>query len=132
MINTDLRTDCTGCGAPTGSPGTLQTKKMHTGVFCVCGRWNKWLSRDELGLQTRPVSRTGIKPKIRFQVLERDGHRCQSCGRDNKQTELHVDHIIPVKHCIEMGMPKNIINSKQNLQTLCDECNLGKGSNLES
>ena len=35
-------------------------------------------------------------PKMKRQILERDGHRCVICGRGkNEGLELHVDHIKP-------------------------------------
>src|SRR5690242_21254828 len=36
----------------------------------------------------------------RQQVLERDGHTCQTCG----QPATHVDHIVPLAHCEEFGI----------------------------
>lgn len=61
--------------------------------------------------------------RLRFQVLQRDRFTCRSCGASpakNLGVELHVDHIIPYS---KGG--QTIID---NLQTLCDRCNLGKGN----
>jgi len=70
----------------------------------------------------RRKRKRGTSIKIRFDVLKRDGYRCRACGRspaNHKGLELHVDHIKPVSQGGETKM--------SNLQTLCRECNVGKG-----
>jgi 5-methylcytosine-specific restriction endonuclease McrA len=63
--------------------------------------------------------RKPISEKIRYQVLERDGHRCKSCGRSPEDNvKLQIDHVIPV----DWGGKTEI----DNLETLCEECNRGK------
>jgi 5-methylcytosine-specific restriction endonuclease McrA len=57
---------------------------------------------------------------VRFQVLKRDGHRCRGCGATSEVEVLHVDHIIPVS--------KGGTTDLENLQTLCQTCNLGKSN----
>ena len=59
---------------------------------------------------------------IRLKVLDRDNFRCVFCGKSpatDLGTRLHIDHIVPFS---KGG--KSIL---ENLQTLCEECNLGKG-----
>lgn len=68
-------------------------------------------------LSTR-VGRQPIPRQLRHQVFQRDGYRCKECGATNKQTRLHVDHIVPVA--------KGGTNDISNLQTLCEECNMAK------
>ena len=61
--------------------------------------------------------------RLRFQVLQRDRFACRSCGTSPAtQTgiELHVDHITPWSKGGETFL--------DNLQTLCNRCNLGKGA----
>jgi len=63
--------------------------------------------------------------RIRFKVLQRDHFKCCACGASpakNPDVKLHIDHIIPVS---KGG--KGDIN---NLQTLCEKCNLGKSNVL--
>lgn len=70
---------------------------------------------------SRLATRMGRQPiprKLRHQVFRRDGYRCRECGATNKQTRLHVDHIVPVS--------KGGTNELSNLQTLCETCNLSK------
>lgn len=67
-----------------------------------------------------------ISLRLRLLVLNRDNFRCVFCGRSPPATDigtkLHIDHIIPFS---KGG--KSIL---ENLQTLCEKCNLGK-SNIE-
>lgn len=75
-----------------------------------------WVASDDD--RPRPVP---LRQSERYQVLERDGHRCQSCGvsaRDGAQ--LEVDHIIP--------RARGGDHSPGNLRTLCRSCNRGKGA----
>jgi hypothetical protein len=59
---------------------------------------------------------------LRFRVMRRDSFRCQACGRSpavDAGVQLHVDHIAP--------WSKGGKTTESNLQTLCEQCNLGKG-----
>ena len=71
------------------------------------------------------TSRT-INQRLRFLVLARDNFSCCACGaspaKDGGITKLHVDHIIPWSRGGQTTL--------DNLQTLCEKCNLGK-SNIE-
>ncbi len=63
-----------------------------------------------------------VRPGLRFKVLMRDGFRCLACGRSpatHLNVELHADHIIAVANGGK--------TTEANLQTLCRDCNLGKG-----
>jgi len=62
-----------------------------------------------------------ISLSIRYKVLIRDGRKCVMCGRSPEDgIKLHVDHITPYS----LGG----LTAFENLQTLCEECNLGKGN----
>jgi hypothetical protein len=65
-------------------------------------------------------SRVQFSPREREAVLMRDGFRCRNCGRSPREDgiKLHVDHIEP--------WSKGGTNDLENLQALCEECNLGK------
>ena len=65
--------------------------------------------------------RRKMTPRLRYTVLNRDGFKCVICGRTVEDgIKLHVDHIKPVS--------KGGLTVLDNLRTLCDECNKGKGS----
>lgn len=63
-----------------------------------------------------------VRPGLRFKVFRRDRFRCIACGRSpatHLGVELHADHILAVANGGKTTL--------ENLQTLCQECNLGKG-----
>lgn len=62
-----------------------------------------------------------INWRLRFRILERDNFVCVKCGRRPPEIKLHVDHIIPYS--------KGGETIPENLETLCEICNIGK-SNL--
>ena len=66
----------------------------------------------------RDQERQRMTPDLRYQVLKRDKFRCRGCGATSDTETLHVDHIHPVA---KGG--KTVI---ENLQALCQTCNLGK------
>jgi len=59
-----------------------------------------------------------LSKALRFEILARDGFRCQYCGTGAKDTVLHVDHIKP--------LAKGGTNDHDNLQAACADCNHGK------
>jgi hypothetical protein len=69
--------------------------------------------------------REKMTASLRFSILERDRFTCKACGRSpslGDNVKLHVDHIIPIE---EGGKTE-----ESNLQTLCQDCNLGKGTHI--
>jgi hypothetical protein len=63
-----------------------------------------------------------IRPGLRFRVFLRDRFRCVACGRSpatHLNVELHADH----RQAVANGGKTTL----ENLQTLCQDCNLGKG-----
>lgn len=64
--------------------------------------------------------RSSLSTKLRWQVLERDCRRCVVCGACAADgATLHVDHVVSIYNGGR--------NDLENLQTLCEPCNLGKG-----
>lgn len=71
----------------------------------------------------RKNERSKVTPSLRYDVMRRDGFRCCLCGRSAANgAELEVDHIVPVS--------KGGNTTYGNLQTLCRECNRGKGAKM--
>jgi len=63
--------------------------------------------------------------RLRFRILKRDNFCCRACGASPALTpglDLHVDHIIAWSVGGE--------TVEENLQTLCEACNLGKSNVL--
>lgn len=84
--------------------------------------WSPWEPRPN-GPSRRGTSadeeRAKLTPSLRWRVLERDGHRCRSCGSGPEHgAVLHIDHITAIA--------KNGTTVFENLQTLCASCNYGK------
>lgn len=70
------------------------------------------------------LERAKMSSSLRYDVLKRDGFRCQICGSTAQDgVKLHVDHIIPVS--------KGGRTTLDNLRTLCDRCNLGKSDKID-
>jgi hypothetical protein len=70
----------------------------------------------------QPKRRTGrnVGWRLRFRVFQRDRFRCRACAASPDTTRLHVDHVKPWS----LGGETVI----ENLQTLCERCNIGKGA----
>jgi 5-methylcytosine-specific restriction endonuclease McrA len=115
-------------------PSTL-SERPYTRRF---GSWTKALEQfvEYANSQERtppsPVElasghRTSRDPslRLRFLILKRDNFSCRACGASPALTpglELHVDHII----AWSVGGETVV----ENLQTLCEACNLGKSNVL--
>ena len=119
-----------------GGPPSDRTLRDHGPISPVAYR-NRWgslrsackqLARFKRGEITRAAllrQRTGarrpwLRPGLRWQVLERDRHRCRGCGRPAGEVKLEIDHIRPVS--------RGGSNDIQNLRALCYDCNRGRGA----
>ncbi|QAX92376.1 HNH endonuclease [Pantoea phage vB_PagM_LIET2] len=63
---------------------------------------------------------------VRREVLKLFGARCLCCGATSANAVITVDHIIPRSRKPALSL------SPSNLQVLCRECNVGKGSDDET
>ncbi len=116
------RSEASETKAPMDSTGTIEPK-LHT-------------QQSKPDIQNGPLNASSsIEPmlrrrtprdpslRLRFKVLQRDNFSCRQCGRSPATllgVILHVDHITP--------WSKNGETVFENLQTLCEICNLGKGN----
>ncbi len=92
---------------------SLSDGKSIDYVNYICGM------KGYLFTQSRNYYRQQIPLTRRLEILSRDDYKCKICGRSNKEVSLHVDHIKPLS--------KGGTNDFDNLQTLCKDCNHGKG-----
>ena len=78
--------------------------------------------REALNRPARSVVAAGGNWRVvRYEALKRANGRCILCGRSAKDgVKLHVDHIKPASLFPELYFDIN------NLQVLCEDCNLGK------
>lgn len=68
--------------------------------------------------------RSLMTDSLRYDILKRDGFKCQICGATQEDgVKLHVDHIKPVS--------KGGRTVPSNLRTLCDRCNMGKSAKYD-
>jgi 5-methylcytosine-specific restriction enzyme A len=67
--------------------------------------------------------RIRIPPEVRQYVFQRDKYQCQSCGRTSVESNLTIDHIIP----LALGGQNDI----SNLHTLCLTCNQKKSDKTD-
>ncbi|MBF9060639.1 hypothetical protein HKCCSP123_15765 [Rhodobacterales bacterium HKCCSP123] len=82
--------------------------------------WGSIIEPDYSCKVQSTAKRSGLSLKTRYEVLERDGRRCVICGVSTRHDAvLEVDHIVPVA--------KGGSDDRDNLQTLCFDCNRGKG-----
>lgn len=74
--------------------------------------WREWKKGQR--------KRQTVRPRLRYFILARDGFRCRACGLTPAHgAVLHVDHI--------RSVAKGGATHPDNLQTLCETCNFGKG-----
>lgn len=79
------------------------------------------LKNDDNLNYDKKQEREKLTAGLRYDILKRDNYKCQICGRTQADgIKLHVDHIIPIA--------KGGKTVPENLQTLCQDCNLGKGT----
>jgi len=80
-----------------------------------------FITRNKSDLIIRKMNKRVVNLKLRFEIFERDKYKCVVCGRDASDgVKLQVDHIHPFS--------KGGSSKKENLATLCFECNIGKGN----
>ncbi len=80
--------------------------------------------REEIKRHSVAVEdRRGMRLGLRYKILSRDRFKCVKCGSSpaiDPSCQLHIDHKVPFSRG-----GKTIL---ENLQTLCENCNLGKGN----
>jgi 5-methylcytosine-specific restriction endonuclease McrA len=112
---------CDCCGKDDGRP-TLYWEKENFDLCYEC------LEKLYFGYIKKDISKTNedvkvirkyITEELRDEIFARDFYRCKICGSDK---DLTVDHIIPFS--------KGGSTKKDNLQTLCRNCNRKKGANI--
>lgn len=109
--------------------GRIEPRNGQDCVFCAaCGAFCYNAPRTETGREVRSVStvHAAIKPKQRARVLVRAHGLCEICHKAG--AALHVGHFLSVEEGLKLGLTDQQINSDDNLAAICDECNLGMGS----
>ena len=61
------------------------------------------------------------RKEVREYIFKRDGCKCLNCGTNEN---LSLDHIVSVSKCFyQKEIEMNRLNTLENLQTLCKQCN---------
>ncbi|MFD2207189.1 HNH endonuclease [Kiloniella antarctica] len=60
--------------------------------------------------------------KLRYSVILEYGNKCMLCGSGPEHDRIVVDHIKPISKFPDLALEKD------NLQVLCDTCNMGKSN----
>jgi hypothetical protein len=90
------------------------------GHICPVFFVNEPLTETE---ELRKVSRS-ISRKMFLRIVRRDNQTCQICGKNLKEEEIQIDHIIPFSE----GGP----TEEGNLRVLCGDCNRKKRASVET
>jgi hypothetical protein len=61
-----------------------------------------------------------ISKRLRYEILRRDNHACRYCGATSPDTNLTIDHVLPVT----LGGT----DDPSNLVAACTDCNAGKSA----
>lgn len=96
---------------------------IKTGNSNVPARYKRTTQAREVEIKSFYLSREWLTSVGRYKAIKAAGGRCQCCGSSSKDgVRIVVDHIKPVRRYWHLRFDEN------NLQVLCDNCNLGKGS----
>jgi len=60
--------------------------------------------------------------RLSYDTKKARGRKCECCGAKAPDVRIVTDHIKPIRHHWELRLDVS------NLQVLCDDCNMGKGS----
>ncbi len=112
---------------------------------CEIGKWERFQIIEEMWKNVRipvgPTRKARLEKKrrklsrkafydtdawrqLRYRVLTKYGKICMVCGRtpEDDGVTMHVDHIKPRSKHPELEL------AEDNLQVLCEDCNMGKGA----
>jgi hypothetical protein len=64
--------------------------------------------------------------RLSYDVKLERGRKCECCGASAPAVRIHTDHVKPIRHHWELRL------DRANLQVLCEDCNMGKGSRDET
>lgn len=125
-----------------GGPSEIKTVRGMVSFLAgrQIGQTDAWLwllehKRDGISSPVHPTPKPARKPDaqfyktdawraLRFEALKASNGCCALCGRSQRLhgVVLHVDHIKPRSRFPDLSL------DPQNLQILCEDCNLGKSN----
>lgn len=81
-------------------------------------RLQEFIDKDPWIQKFRELDKRSMSGSLRYDILAKSKGVCVACGAKSQDAFLHVDHIIPVS----LGG----VTEPDNLQALCDKCNMQK------
>lgn len=132
-----MKQDLRGFWKDGSAPAARKKKRKNLGKY-VNGQ-RKFKRREQAALNKAGVTAPGAKHPdyraddkfyksavwrtLRYAALKNSDGRCGCCGASaGHGVQLHVDHIIPRYKGPSLAL------DIENLQVLCDDCNIGKGA----
>jgi diadenosine tetraphosphate (Ap4A) HIT family hydrolase len=103
--------------------GLTLEQKSHIRMLCEM-KLQQFIQKKGLGIwDYRMLEMEPVDDVTRLTLLARAKGRCEACGATKDDRPLHIDHIKP--------RSKGGTNAIENLQVLCDKCNLAKSNKVE-
>ena len=95
-------------------------QKAHIKMLCE-QKLQEFVLKRGLGIwDYRMIDKDPVPDNLYYRVLKESQGKCALCGTSKNERPLHVDHIIP--------RSKGGKTVYENLQALCQKCNLAKGN----
>lgn len=114
-----------GAGANVITPACFRCPSCYSdgGDYTNCDFFSKWWwhkfgNGKKIGKKSN--GRNPISKSLRHEVFKRDNYACVECGVTKEERTLHIDHKLPVS--------QGGTDELDNLQTLCEKCNLSKSN----
>jgi 5-methylcytosine-specific restriction endonuclease McrA len=83
----------------------------------------------DLTVKVRKIKGRWHRETLR-RLIKNRGKKCETCNISGDDDKLTLDHIIPKKMLLDMGL-EEYYTDEDNLQILCSKCNGKKGSQLD-
>lgn len=114
------------------APPHTKQEKIELANMILAGKYKKQTQEKTVRKRTEPAAPKSKSfyaswewKKVRYEALKIHGQRCQCCGwrpGDTEYGHLVVDHIQPRSKRPDLAL------TVENLQILCNDCNMGKSN----
>ena len=114
--------DCAGCGKAFKATNPKQTK------------WCSRRCRDQVASSWRRAKTVYADPEriVPFKVFDRDGWRCQICGKDTPKARRGTTRSNAPELDHRRPLSKGGLHTYENTQCSCRACNVAKGNKSEA
>lgn len=102
----------------------LQTDQESKNTVCTVNR--KYAVPEVIKLTYFDEAIQQVFRFSRQNIFYRDQYTCQYCNKKAPKEKLTLDHIIPKSRSEEFNLPKNQLNSWENVVCCCQACNVLK------